>query len=95
MRNRCKKTSFKLGLKNGLQRTRKWEILSECRDFLFLIQNMDLEILDLFESQIEEYLNMSELTEHYLNKVPMSVCWYEGLIDTEMLLMEMKDYVFL
>ncbi|WP_277405540.1 hypothetical protein [Lacrimispora xylanisolvens] len=95
MRNRCKKTAFKIGLKNGLQRARKWEILSECRDFLLLVQNMDLELLDLFEIQIEEYLNMYELTEHYLEKVPMSVCWYEGLIDTEMLLMEMKDYVLL
>uniref|UniRef100_UPI00325FF0F2 hypothetical protein n=1 Tax=Clostridium sp. NkU-1 TaxID=1095009 RepID=UPI00325FF0F2 len=60
-----------------------------------MVQNMDPEILDLFEGQIEEYLNMGELTKCYLKNVPMSVCWYEGLIDTEMLLMEMKDYVFL
>lgn len=53
------------------------------------------EALDLFEVQIEEYINMSDLTESYLNKVPMIICWYEGLIDTEILLMEMKDYLFL
>ncbi|WP_186423797.1 hypothetical protein [Lacrimispora celerecrescens] len=58
-------------------------------------QNVSPGVLDLFERQINEYLNLSEITESYLNNVPLSVCWYEGLVDTEMLLMEMKDYVFL
>ncbi|MFR3730716.1 hypothetical protein [Lacrimispora sp.] len=58
-------------------------------------QNVSPGVLDLFERQINEYLNLSEITESYLNNVPLSVCWYEGLVDTEMLLLEMKDYVFL
>ncbi|MDR2024119.1 MAG: hypothetical protein LBQ71_12955 [Hungatella sp.] len=73
----------------------RWEALSNCRDFPFLVQNANPDILDLFEVQIKEYLRLSEITESYLNNVSLSVCWYEGLVDTEMLLLEMKDYVFL
>jgi len=74
---------------------KKWKILCDCRDFPILKQNVSTGVLDLFERQINEYLSLSEITESYLNNVPLSVCWYEGLVDTEMLLMEMKDYVFL
>lgn len=74
---------------------KKWKILCDCRDFFILKQNVSPGVLDLFERQINEYLNLSEITESYLNNVPLSVCWYEGLVDTEMLLLEMKDYVFL
>ncbi|WP_313186457.1 hypothetical protein [Lacrimispora sp.] len=70
----------------------RWEVLSNCRDFPFLVQNANPVILDLFEVQIKEYLNMGELSECYLNKVPRSVCWYEGLIDTGMLLMEIEGW---
>ena len=83
------------GHKEEVRINEQWKILSNCRDFQHLIQDTNPKVLDLFEMQIEEYLSMGEITESYLNKVPMSVCWYEGLIDTEMLLMEMRDYAFL
>lgn len=51
--------------------------------------------MDLYERQLKEYIEMDEITDTYLSDVPRIVCWYEGLINTEMLLMEMKDYVFL
>lgn len=70
----------------------RWEALSNCRDFPFLVQNANPDILDLFEVQIKEYLNMGELSECYLNEVSRSVCWYEGLIDTAMLLMEIEGW---
>ena len=74
---------------------KRWKILCNCRDFSFLKQNVSPGMLDLFERQINEYLSLSETTESYLKNVPLSVCWYEGLVDTEMFLLEMKDYVFL
>lgn len=74
---------------------KKWKILCDCRDFPILKKNVSPGVLDLLERQINEYLSLSEFTESYLNNVPLGVCWYEGLIDTEMLLLEMKDYVFL
>jgi len=74
---------------------KRWKILCDCRDFSFLKQNVSSGVMDLFERQINEYLSLSEITQSYLNNVPLSVCWYEGLVDTEMLLLEMKDYVCL
>lgn len=73
----------------------RWKLLCDCRDFSLLKQNVSPGVLDLFEKQINKYLNLSEITEDYLKNIPLSVCWYEGLIDTEMLLLEIKDYVFL
>ena len=73
----------------------QWKTLCDCRDFFLLKQNVSPGVLDLFEKQINEYLSLSEITENYLNNVPLSVCWYEGLVDTEMLLLEMRDYAFL
>lgn len=67
---------------------KRWKVLSACREFVPLLQVTDPDALDLFEKQITEYLNMTELSESYLKEVPRSVCWYEGLISTEMLLME-------
>jgi len=67
---------------------KRWKVLSVCREFVPLLQGTDPDALDLFEKQITEYLNMTELSESYLKEVPRSVCWYEGLISTEMLLME-------
>lgn len=71
----------------------RWKSLCDCRDFFLLKQNVSPVVLDLFEKQINEYLSLSEIRESYLDNVPLSVCWYEGLIDTEMLLMEIIDYV--
>lgn len=67
---------------------KRWKALSACREFVPLLQGTDPDALDLFEKQITEYLNMTELSESYLKEVPRSVCWYEGLISTEMLLIE-------
>jgi hypothetical protein len=63
--------------------------LGACRDFRLLLEGACPGVLDLFESQITEYLAMTELTESYLREIPRSVCWYEGLIGTEMLLLEL------
>lgn len=81
--------------KEEVEINKKWKILCDCRDFSVLKQNVSPGVLDLLEKQINEYLNLSEITESYLDNVPLSICWYEGLVDTEMLLLEMKDYVFL
>ncbi len=69
----------------------RWKILSSCRDFNSLIHNVNSEELDIFERQINEYLKMGEITERYLNEVPISVCWYEGLISTKILLIEIEE----
>lgn len=76
----------------GVGIAERWRFLSDCRDFPSLVQNASPALLDLFEIQVKEYLNMGELSERYLNEVPRSICWYEGLIDTEMLLMEIGEW---
>ncbi len=68
---------------------KRWENLRMCRDFEPLLAGACPDVLDLYERQITEYLAMTELTESYLREVPRSVCWYEGLVSTEMLLMEL------
>ncbi|MSS10329.1 hypothetical protein FYJ38_16985 [Clostridium sp. WB02_MRS01] len=68
----------------------RWKVLSACREFVTLLEGTDPDALDLFEKQITEYLNMMELSDSYLREVPRSVCWYEGLMSTEMLLMEIS-----
>jgi len=78
-----------IGPENGTHVNGRWKTLCACRDFRLLLDEVCPDVLDLFEKQITEYLAMTELTESYLREVPRSVCWYEGLISTEMLLMEL------
>lgn len=73
--------------------SKRWENLCACRDFRLLLEKADSDALDLFEKQVTEYLAMTELLESYLKEVPRIVCWYEGLIYTEMLLMETEDFL--
>ncbi|WP_313256627.1 hypothetical protein [Lacrimispora sp.] len=91
MKNRDRKEVSQLSRKEGVGLAERWRLLSDCRDFPSLVQNASPSLLDLFEMQVKEYLNMGELSERYLNEVPRSICWYEGLIDTEMLLMEIGE----
>jgi len=72
-----------------------WPNLKMCRDYPILQKSFTIKEMDLYERQLTEYIEMDEITDTYLSDVPRIVCWYEGLINTEMLLMEMKDYVFL
>ena len=72
---------------------KRWENLCACRNFGPLLEKADPDALDLFEKQVAEYLAMTELPESYLKEVPRIVCWYEGLIHTEMLLMEIADFL--
>lgn len=82
---------FRLIQEEKVRIVERWEIISGCKDFGFLFRKASFDVLDLFESQIKKYLYMSELPESYFNEVPRSVCWYEGLISTEMLLMEIEE----
>ena len=59
-----------------------------CRDYSIIRKFLCENTLNLFEKQLELYLKMEEITEDYLQNVPLVVCWYEGLIDTEMFLQE-------
>lgn len=51
--------------------------------------------MNRFEEQLKEYLNKTDMTEGDLNSVPLIVCWYEGLISTELLLMELSEMYIL
>lgn len=51
--------------------------------------------MNRFEEQLKEYLNKTDMTEGDLNSVPLIVCWYEGLISTELLLMELLEIYIL
>ncbi|WP_097006455.1 hypothetical protein [Lacrimispora amygdalina] len=78
-----------IGPEDGTRVNGRWKTLCACRDFRLLLEWACPDVLDLFERQITEYLAMTELTESYLREVPRSVCWYEGLVSTEVLLMEL------
>lgn len=58
-------------------------ILIECRDYLAVAKAFERAMIDFFETQLQQYLNMAEITEAYLQNVPPVVCWYEGMISTE------------
>uniref|UniRef100_UPI0006D2203F hypothetical protein n=1 Tax=Clostridium sp. NkU-1 TaxID=1095009 RepID=UPI0006D2203F len=77
------------GPEDGTHVNGRWDNLRACKDFELLLAGACPDVLDLFERQITEYLAMTELTESYLREVPRSVCWYEGLVGTKMLLMEL------
>lgn len=59
-----------------------------CRDYPLFEKVFDESLLDLFEQQLNEYLEMEEVTEDYLRNVPQIVCWFEGMLTTEYLVRE-------
>ncbi|GLB30043.1 hypothetical protein LAD12857_19660 [Lacrimispora amygdalina] len=59
------------------------EILKGCRDYLDLKKAFSKKILEQYEKQLAEYLEMEEITDAYLYQVPRVVCWYEGIIPTK------------
>lgn len=65
-------------------------MLEECRDYSAVADAFEETMIDFFEAQLQEYLNMTEMTENYLQTVPPVICWYEGMISTEDLI-EMYD----
>lgn len=65
------------------------KILKDCRDYLDLKKVFSKKILEQYEKQLAEYLEMEEITDAYLYQVPGIVCWYEGIIPTEDFV---KDY---
>lgn len=65
------------------------KILKGCRDYLDLKKVFSKKILEQYEKQLAEYLEMEEITDAYLYQVPGIVCWYEGIIPTEDFV---KDY---
>lgn len=71
-----------------------WPNLKMCRDYPILQKSFTIKELDIYEGQLKEYLGMKEITVTYLSDVPRIVCWYEGLINTEMLLVEVKECVY-
>lgn len=71
----------------------QWINLWQCKDFEILHRKLSSMTLDYLEAQIEEYLGKDEITEEYLTKIPLVVCWYEGMIDTEIFLMEMEGEI--
>jgi len=75
-----------------------YKILSGCNDFNALEENLSDDILELFEEQLDKYLNCTEDEEYekYLEtdeepNYPDIVRWYEGLISTEELLSDWRE----
>ncbi|MDR2024607.1 MAG: hypothetical protein LBQ71_15480 [Hungatella sp.] len=62
--------------------------IEACMDFPILQKCFSKRILNRFEKQLNQYLNMSEVTEDYLQSVPLIVCWYEGMIGTQVFIQE-------
>lgn len=58
-------------------------ILEECRDYSAVADAFEESMIDFFEAQLQQYLNMTEITGNYLQNVPPVICWYEGMISTE------------
>lgn len=58
----------------------KYGVLEQCRDFMIVKQNFSHKMLRYFENQLENYLSDNS-DEH-----PAIVCWYEGTMDTDMLI---------
>lgn len=78
----------------------KWKNLKECADFKIVFENVksvfpdeNCKLLDRIENDIKNYLNASD--EEWQNviesgKVPISIKWYCGMIDTQDFLEELK-----
>lgn len=62
--------------------------LEGCRDYPLFEKVFDESLLDLFEQKLNQYLEMEEVTEDYLQNVPRIVCWYEGMLTTKYLISE-------
>lgn len=58
-------------------------VLEGCRDYPLIRQSFGSSLLDSFEAQLNQYLDMENISEDYLRDVPRIVCWYEGIIDTK------------
>lgn len=83
---------------NLLEQHRKhgrWSNLERCREYSVLYSNFSHTEMNRFEEQLKEYLNKTDMTEGDLNSVPLIVCWYEGLVSTELLLMELLEIYIL
>lgn len=61
-------------------------ILEQCRDYAVIAGALNESMTAYFEEQLERYLDLPEISDTYLQNVPPVVCWYEGMISTEDLL---------
>ena len=64
--------------------------LEGCPDYLKFQKVFSESLLDCFEEQLNEYIEMDEVSEDYLRDVPRIVCWFEGMIPTEDLIKELE-----
>lgn len=64
--------------------------LEGCPDYPRFQKVFSESLLDCFENQLNEYIEMEEVTEDYLRDVPRIVCWFEGMIPTEDLIKELE-----
>lgn len=62
----------------------KWKELKQCYDYEKLKECFSDEMLDIFEEEIEAYLN----DEIDPEDETLAVCWYTGCITTEDLISE-------
>lgn len=64
--------------------------LEGCPDYSGFQTVFSESLLDCFEEQLNEYIELEEITEDYLRDVPRIVCWFEGMIPTEDLIKEFE-----
>ncbi|MCD8000711.1 MAG: hypothetical protein LUH21_26195 [Clostridiales bacterium] len=66
--------------------------LEGCKDFQMFQGVFSDFLMDCFEEQLNQYIELEEVTEDYLRDVPRIVCWFEGMIPTEDLIEEFEGY---
>lgn len=64
--------------------------LEGCPDYPKFQKVFSESLLDCFEEQLNEYIELDEVSEDYLRDVPRIVCWFEGMIPTEDLIKELE-----
>lgn len=66
-------------------------LLRSCRDYRKLENIFDRKLQKYFEAQLLKYFNSKEITDEYLERVPLIICWCEGLLTTEELINELES----
>lgn len=65
-------------------------ILRSCKDYRILENIFDQTLQEYFEAQLLKYFNSKEITDEYLERVPLIICWCEGMLTTEEFISELE-----
>jgi predicted translin family RNA/ssDNA-binding protein len=65
-------------------------LLRSCRDYRKLENVFDRELQEYFEAQLLKYLYSKETTVESLERVPLVICWCEGMLTTEEFINELE-----